>query len=176
MYADHDHHGQYADERHDHDGDYSGLHHRHYDLEREDNRLQAVLGEMDARLGELRSDLEAALGRVRELEQQTPQARRLQYEADLAAADLAADGAWGGRGPSASYEEWLAEGRAEHCPETSDGYHCTHWQEGLSHCCACGSEPEPAEPEDDDPDEPTNRELEPDPPGWYDVPAMEEGR
>lgn len=27
-----------------------------------------------------------------------------------------------------------------------------------------------------DPDEPTNRELEPDPPGWYDVPEPEEGR
>ncbi len=92
MYADHDHRGQYAEDRHDHDGDYAGRHHRHYDLEREDDRLQAVLREMDTRLGELRSDLEAALGLIAELEGQTPQAQRLQYEADLAAADLAESG------------------------------------------------------------------------------------
>ena len=86
----HDHRGQYAEDRHD--GDYAALRHRHYDLEREDDRLQALLREMDGRLTELRSDLEGALGRIRELEQQTPQARRLQYEADLAAADLAESG------------------------------------------------------------------------------------
>ncbi len=32
-YADHDHRGDYADQRHDHDGDYAEKHHRHYDDE-----------------------------------------------------------------------------------------------------------------------------------------------
>jgi hypothetical protein len=31
-----------------------------------------------------------------------------------------------------------------------------------------------AEESRDDPDEPSNRELEPEPPGWYDLPAAEE--
>jgi hypothetical protein len=34
--------------------------------------------------------------------------------------------------------------------------------------------PEP--PQADDPDEPTTRDLEPDPPGWHDVPDPEEGQ
>jgi hypothetical protein len=110
---DHDHRGEYAGERHDHDNDYAPLHHRHHDLEREDDRLQAAMREWDARLSELRTELEGALGRIRELEQvqsahgetldavrnrvcalehDTPQTRQLQYEADLAAADLAESG------------------------------------------------------------------------------------
>ncbi len=28
------------------------------------------------------------------------------------------------------------------CPETSDSFHCTGWQEGVHRCCACGSEPD----------------------------------
>jgi hypothetical protein len=91
-WSDHDHRGDYASARHDHDGDYAALHHRHYDLEREDDRLQGLLREMDTRLGELRSELEAALGRIVALEQQTPQARQLQLEAGQAAADLAESG------------------------------------------------------------------------------------
>ena len=65
---DHDHRGQYAEDRHDHDGDYAPLHHRHYDLEREDDRLQGLLREIDGQLGQLRCDLEGALGRIRVLE------------------------------------------------------------------------------------------------------------
>jgi hypothetical protein len=91
-WSDHDHRGDYADARHDHDSDYAALHHRHYDLEREDDRLQGLLREMDSRLSDLRRELEGALGRIRELEQQTPQARQLQLEADQAAADLAESG------------------------------------------------------------------------------------
>jgi hypothetical protein len=34
---------------------------------------------------------------------------------------------------------------------------------------------EDRQPDYADPDEPTNREIEPDPPGWYDVPGPEEG-
>jgi len=41
---------------------------------------------------EMRGQLDIAMTRIRELETQTPQARQLAYEADLAAADLAASG------------------------------------------------------------------------------------
>jgi hypothetical protein len=74
----HDHHGDYASERHDHDLDYAEKHHRHYDLE--------------SLIDGLREDLGRAEERIRELERDTPQARQLQYEADLAAADLAESG------------------------------------------------------------------------------------
>ncbi len=92
MYSDHGHGGEYADLRHDHDNDYIPLHHRHYDLEREDDRLQGLIREVENQLGTLRAGLAAALRRIGELEQQTPQARQLQLEADLAAAGLAASG------------------------------------------------------------------------------------
>jgi hypothetical protein len=76
--ARHDHRGDYADSRHDHDPDYAEKHHRHYDLE------SLIAG--------LREDLGRAEERIRELERDTPQARQLQYEADVAAADLADSG------------------------------------------------------------------------------------
>jgi chromosome segregation ATPase len=65
---DHDHRGQYAEDRHDHDGDYAALHHRHYDLEREDDRLQGALREIDTQLSDLRRELSDALERIRRLE------------------------------------------------------------------------------------------------------------
>ena len=123
-YADHDHRGEYADQRHDHDGDYAALHHRHYDLEREIEALRRELSDYRHALNEYERELADARGRIRVLEGQTPQARQLQLEADLAAADLAESG----------YDR------------------------------------------EDDPDEPSNRELEPEPPGWYDVPDPEEGQ
>jgi division protein CdvB (Snf7/Vps24/ESCRT-III family) len=89
---DHDHRGEYADVRHDHDGDYAEKYHRHYDLEKEDERLQAALREIGVALSELRGELQAALERIRALEADTPQARQLQLEADQAAADLAESG------------------------------------------------------------------------------------
>jgi hypothetical protein len=107
---DHDHRNEYAEARHDHDVDYAPLHHRHYDLEREDDRLQAALREMDTRLGEMRSELQAALERIRQLEaEHEADVRRESWELREAAEAEA----WGGRGPSASYQEWLAEGQQE---------------------------------------------------------------
>jgi chromosome segregation ATPase len=109
----HDHRGDYADQRHDHDGDYAELHHRHYDLEREDDSLrQEIRGLREAiatlskeladawtRIGELEQSrsvhgetLDDMRNRVYALEHDTPQARQLRYEADLAAADLAESG------------------------------------------------------------------------------------
>ena len=51
---DHDHRGEYAEDRHDHDLDYAEKHHRHHDDE------SAVRG--------LREDLEHAEERIRALE------------------------------------------------------------------------------------------------------------
>jgi hypothetical protein len=123
-YADHDHRGDHADHRHDHDGDYAEKHHRHYDLERDIGALRRELRDYREVLNEYERALADARGRVAGLERQTPQARQLQLEADLAAADLAESG----------YDR------------------------------------------EDDPDEPSNRELEPEPPGWYDVPDPGEDR
>jgi len=96
---DHDHRGEYAEERHDHDNDYAGKHHRHYDLERDTegargqiDALRQVIDLMREHMGELSRGLDDALGRIADLEKQTPQARQLQLEADLAAADLAESG------------------------------------------------------------------------------------
>ncbi len=103
---DHDHRGQYADERHDHYLDYAEKHHRHHDdesiarglradLSRAEERIRELRGELDAAFSAvrgLRADLSAAESRIRDLEADTPQARQLQLEADQAAADLAASG------------------------------------------------------------------------------------
>ena len=81
---------------HDHGYDYAEKHHRHYDLERENERLQGGLREVMAQVDMLRRELEDQLRdtfeRIRALEGQTPQAQRLQLEADQAAADLAGSG------------------------------------------------------------------------------------
>jgi hypothetical protein len=47
---------------------------------------------IDSAAAGLRSQVDDALERIRALEADTPQARQLQYEADLAAADLAESG------------------------------------------------------------------------------------
>ncbi len=54
--------------------------------------LERVTRELREDVRELRGRLGTAERRIRELEVQTPQARQLQVEADLAAADLAESG------------------------------------------------------------------------------------
>ena len=54
--------------------------------------LERIARELRQELRELRGALELAGERIRALEGQTPQARQLQLEADLAAADLAESG------------------------------------------------------------------------------------
>jgi hypothetical protein len=92
-YADerHDHRGQYAEDRHDH-YDYAREHHRHYDLENDDEKASRRITALQDEVDGLRGQLNDALGRIAVLEKQAPQARQLQYEADLAAADLAESG------------------------------------------------------------------------------------
>jgi hypothetical protein len=55
-------------------------HHRHYDEERE---LASVRRDLDHVI----ADLRAALDRIGALEEQTPEARQAEYEADVAMAD-----------------------------------------------------------------------------------------
>jgi hypothetical protein len=54
--------------------------------------LERVTRELHGDVRELRGRLATAERRIRDLEAQTPQARQLQMEADLAAADLAESG------------------------------------------------------------------------------------
>jgi hypothetical protein len=77
---------------HDHDLEYAEKHHRHYDEERDLASVRRDLDHVIADLRELREDLTAALGRIRQLEQQTPEARQAEYEADIALADAAESG------------------------------------------------------------------------------------
>ena len=88
---DHDHRGEYAEDGHDH-YDYAREHHRHYGLENDDEKASRRVTALQDELDGLRAELGAAVDRIAALEQQTPQARQLQVEADLAAADLAESG------------------------------------------------------------------------------------
>ena len=117
-------HGHYADEIHG----AAEEHHRHYDTESELRTLASLVAG-------LREDLSRAEDRIRGLEAQTPQARQLQLEADLAAADLAESG----------YDRWPSEGTDRHgpgcqCPECYDPEPAQH---GPGQPAAAGREPEP---------------------------------
>jgi hypothetical protein len=71
-YADHEHRGDYADQRHDHDGDYAEKHHRHYDDESAVCGPREDLRHAEERIRELQDDLRDALERIRALEDQRP--------------------------------------------------------------------------------------------------------
>ena len=88
---DHDHRGEYAESGHTH-YDYADEYHRHYDLETDGKTAQQAITCLRDEVSELRRQLADALERVGQLERQTPQARQLQLEADLAGADLAESG------------------------------------------------------------------------------------
>ena len=72
IYADHDHRGDYADQRHDHDGDYAALHHRHYDDESTVRGLREDLGVAEERIRALEDDLRGALAQIRVLDRLRP--------------------------------------------------------------------------------------------------------
>jgi hypothetical protein len=61
-------------------------------LMRECAELRRLLGQVLAVLAERQDEARQLAERVKALEAQTPQAQQLQYEADVAAADLAASG------------------------------------------------------------------------------------
>jgi uncharacterized protein involved in exopolysaccharide biosynthesis len=77
---------------HDHDIEYARKHHLHYDLAGDAERAHSRITHLQEELGELRAELADALGRIRQLEEQTPEAREAEYEADVALADLAESG------------------------------------------------------------------------------------
>ena len=87
--ARHDHRGEYASDRHEHGyHELAGVaeeYHRHYDLERD---LASLRRDLDHVIADLRD----ALDRIRALEEQTPEARQAEYEADIALADAAESG------------------------------------------------------------------------------------
>jgi hypothetical protein len=117
-------HGHYADEIHG----AAEEHHRHYDTESELRELQSLVAG-------LREDLSRAEDRTHGLEARTPQARQLELEADLAAADLAESG----------YDRWPPEGTDRHgpgcqCPECYDPGPDEH---GPGPHADAGREPEP---------------------------------
>ena len=89
---DHDHCGDYAGARHNHFGEYAEERHRHYDLEHDGKATEREIQGLRDDVRELRADLADALDRIASLEKQTPEARQLQLEADLAIADAAAAG------------------------------------------------------------------------------------
>lgn len=100
--ARHDHRGDYADSRHDHDIDYAEKHHRHYDLETDDATTRQGIADLRAEVAELREDLRDAFARIHALEQQAPDARQAEAEADLAMVGRDQDGEavnTGQRGP-----------------------------------------------------------------------------
>jgi hypothetical protein len=65
---DHDHRGEYAEERHDRGLDYAEKHHRHYDLETDDKTAQQRITCLRDEVAGLREQLGHALGRVTALE------------------------------------------------------------------------------------------------------------
>jgi hypothetical protein len=98
-------HGHYAYEIHG----AAEEHHRHYDTESDLRELRSLVAG-------LREDLGRAEDRIRDLEGQTPQARQLQQEADLTAADLAESGFGDYYGPDCECEECYDPGPDEHGP------------------------------------------------------------
>jgi hypothetical protein len=116
--ARHDHRSQYADEGHDHWRKYAEYSHGHHDLDSLIAGLREDLRHAEERIRELEGDNSAALERIVALEKQTPQVRQLQYEADLAAADLAQAGNDpGGYGPPVGADR---HGRGCQCPYCYD--------------------------------------------------------
>ena len=81
--SDHDHRGEYADERHDHDLEYARKQHLHYDLAGDAERAHSRITHLQEELGELRAELADALGRIRQLEEQTPEALRKFQQAEI---------------------------------------------------------------------------------------------
>jgi hypothetical protein len=69
---DHDHRGEYAEDRHDHDLDYAEKHHRHHDDESAVRGLREDLGHAEERIRELEADLAGALAFIRVLDRLRP--------------------------------------------------------------------------------------------------------
>ena len=159
---DHDHRGQYADDRHDHDGDYAEKHHRHYDLETDDTTAQQATTCLRVEVDELRRQLAGVIAQLRVLDRLRPScviccdaAADRQTVRGPACTDCVGD--LPDDSPDPDRPETWAFGEAPVqplrpdeaggyvCPETSDGQHCGDWHEGGK-CGACGQTgPDPDE-------------------------------
>jgi hypothetical protein len=168
---DHDHRGQYAEDRHDHDLDYAEKHHRHYDDESAVRGLREDLSHAEERIRALEDDLRGALAELRVLDRLRPScvichdaAADLQTVRGPACTDCVGD--LPDDGPDPDRPETWAFGEAPVqplrpdeagacvCPETSDGQHCGDWSEGGK-CGACGQTgPDPDEDQADEPEPP----------------------
>ena len=117
--TDHDHYGEYAEERH-----------RHYDLERDDETVQRDIRDLHEDVRDLRATLGLAEERIRNLERLRPTCTRCldatatqQTATGPACAECAGDPPGDGQPgvgrswPSESYEAWKAEGSAVALPE-----------------------------------------------------------
>ena len=71
---DHDHRGEYAEDRHDHDNDYAEKHHRHYDDERTADQLRQDLAAAEKWIRELEVRLSELEATVREHQMAVPHA------------------------------------------------------------------------------------------------------
>ena len=69
---DHDHRGEYADDRHDHDLDYAEKHHRHYDDESTVRGLREDLSRAEERIRELEDGLRGVLAQIRVFDRLRP--------------------------------------------------------------------------------------------------------
>lgn len=69
---DHDHRGEYAEDRHDHDHQYAEKYHRHYDDESAVRGLREDLSHAEERIRALEDDLRGALAFVRVLDRLRP--------------------------------------------------------------------------------------------------------
>lgn len=67
-------------------------HHRHYDLERAIESARDRIRDLEQTIATYGETLDDLRNRVYVLEHSTPEARQLQYEADVAMADLRASG------------------------------------------------------------------------------------
>jgi hypothetical protein len=166
---DHDHRGEYAEDRHDHDLDYAEKHHRHYDHESAVRGLREDLGHAEERIRELEGDLAGALAFIRVLDRLRPtcvichdETADRQTVNGPACTDCAGD--LPDAGPDPDRPETWAFGEAPVqplrpdeaggyvCPETSDGQHCGDWHEGGK-CGACGQTgPDPDEGQAEEPE------------------------
>ena len=166
---DHDHRGQYADDRHDHDGDYAEKHHRHYDLETDDTTAQQATTCLRVEVDELRRQLAGVIAQLRVLDRLRPScviccdaAADRQTVRGPACTDCVGD--LPDDSPDPDRPETWAFGEAPVqplrpdeaggyvCPETSDGQHCGDWHEGGK-CGACGQTgPDPDEDQADEPE------------------------
>jgi hypothetical protein len=166
---DHDHRGEYAEDRHDHDLDYAEKHHRHHDDESAVRGLREDLGHAEERIRELEGDLAGALAFIRVLDRLRPtcvichdETADRQTVNGPACTDCVGD--LPDTGPDPDRPETWAFGEAPVqplrpdeaggyvCPETSDGQHCGDWHEGGK-CGACGQTgPDPDEDQADEPE------------------------